>query len=204
MIHRDHSFNKTTHSLQANLHYSRPKGTDSSWKLLIQGIPTSKDYPYISADGPWSAMTGSQNSPQIPLFICAGLRAVLNDSYMYSRVLPSYDIYSIIFKLLTTHIRFPNFLFIQSALAWWSDFTPRSHWSTIYHYNAVKKIMKSLAHIGGKTERWRWSCPKLAMPRSTLILNAIHSSLSFFPSSSSSSSISSTARRKRFPQDHCQ
>lgn len=74
------------------------------------------------------------------LFFCAGLRAVINDSYMYS----SFS---------------SNRLWLGNR-----DFTPRSHWSTIYHYNAVKKIMKSLAHSGGKTERWRWSCPKLSMP----------------------------------------
>lgn len=51
-------FNTTTYSSQRT--YTRPIGTDSSWKLLIQGIPTSKDsirsWPFILI---FDAMTGS-------------------------------------------------------------------------------------------------------------------------------------------------
>lgn len=70
------------------------------------------------------------------------------------------------------------------------------------HYDAVRKIMKSFAHcrapklnMAGEVVQY------LSILRSTLILFAVDSSLSFVPSSSS---ISLIARRKCLPQGHCQ
>lgn len=128
-----------------------PEGTDSSWKLLIQGIPTLKDsirrWPFILI---FDAMTGSTRVRKL-IYLC--------------RIQTIHLTYYTAAALFQVFRSLPGFRFIQSALAWWSDL--HSTFALIhYHYDALKKIMKSFAHSEGKTKRRRWSCPILSIPSS--------------------------------------